>query len=313
MRSRAVLPGRRVLVVAGPGNNGGDGFVAARLSPSAAIRCASALSATAAGSRAMPRSRPSAGAARSKPAAPAALGDCDIVIDALFGAGLDRAVEGLPRAMIEAMNAARRPVIAVDLPSGVNGTTGAVMGVAVKASQTVTFFRRKTGHLLLPGRLHCGTVQVADIGIPERVLETIKPTTFANRPGALGARSSRCRRRRATNMRAAMPWWCRAAFRPPARRGWRRAARCGQAPGLVTIASPREALAVNAAASLAVMVRPVDGAAELAEFLADKRRNAVVLGPGGGVGQAMREQVAAALASEAAVVLDADALTSFAG
>ena len=83
--------------------------------------------------------------------------------------------------------------------------------------------------------------------------------------------------------------------------------------GLVTIASPRDALAVNAAASLAVMVRPVDGPAELAEFLADKRSNAVVLGPGGGVGPAMREQVAAALASEAAVVLDADALTSFAG
>ena len=82
--------------------------------------------------------------------------------------------------------------------------------------------------------------------------------------------------------------------------------------GLVTIASPREALSVNAAANLAVMVRPVDGAAELTAFLADKRRNAVVLGPGGGVGPAMREQVAAALASGAAAVLDADALTSLA-
>jgi hydroxyethylthiazole kinase-like uncharacterized protein yjeF len=80
----------------------------------------------------------------------------------------------------------------------------------------------------------------------------------------------------------------------------------------VTIASPREALAVNAAASLAVMVRPVDGALELAEFLADKRRNAVAMGPGGGVGPAMREEVRVALASEAAIVLDADALTSFA-
>jgi len=83
--------------------------------------------------------------------------------------------------------------------------------------------------------------------------------------------------------------------------------------GLVTIASPRDALAINAAVSLAVMVRPVEGAAELAAFLADKRRNTVVLGPGGGVGAALREQVAAALTSEAAVVLDADALTSFAG
>jgi hydroxyethylthiazole kinase-like uncharacterized protein yjeF len=82
--------------------------------------------------------------------------------------------------------------------------------------------------------------------------------------------------------------------------------------GLVTIATPREALAVNAAASLAVMVRPVDGADELAEFLNDPRRNVVVLGPGGGVGRPMRELVLPALAGERAVVLDADALTSFA-
>ena len=161
---------------------------------------------------------------------PAALADCDIVIDALFGAGLDRAVEGLPRAMIEAMNAAAAPVIAVDLPSGVNGTTGAVMGVAVNATQTVTFFRRKTGHLLLPGRLHCGAIQVADIGIPAGVLETIKPTHLRQRPELWGA-LFRSRAPTATNTRAAMRWWSPADFRPPARRGWRRAARCGRGRG----------------------------------------------------------------------------------
>ncbi len=109
-----------------------------------------------------------------------------------------------------------------------------------------------------------------------------------------------------------MRWWCRAVLSTTgaARLAARGALRAGA--GLVTIASPREALAVNAAANLAVMVRPVDGADELAAFLADKRRNAVVLGPGGGVGSAMREEVRAALQSEAAVVLDADALTSFA-
>ena len=109
-----------------------------------------------------------------------------------------------------------------------------------------------------------------------------------------------------------MRWWSRAVVSTTgaARLAARGALRAGA--GLVTIASPREALAVNAAASLAVMVRPVDGADELAEFLADQRRNAVVLGPGGGVGPAMRDMVLAALASERAVVLDADALTSFA-
>jgi hydroxyethylthiazole kinase-like uncharacterized protein yjeF len=82
--------------------------------------------------------------------------------------------------------------------------------------------------------------------------------------------------------------------------------------GLVTIASPRDALAVNAAASLAVMVRPVDGAAELAKFLSDRRLNALAIGPGVGVGEATCARVVAALKGERAVVLDADAITSFA-
>src|SRR5262249_27474857 len=114
-------------------------------------------------------------------AAPAALMPADVVIDALFGAGLDRPVEGMARAMIDAMNAAPC-VYAVDLPSGINGTTGAVMGLAVNAAQTVTFFRRKIGHVLLPGRLHCGNVRIADIGIAASVLDQIKPRVSINSP-----------------------------------------------------------------------------------------------------------------------------------
>ena len=213
--------------------------------------------------------------------------------------------------MIEAMNASAAPVIAVDLPSGVNGTTGAVMGVAVKAAETVTFFRRKTGHLLLPGRLHCGPVRVVDIGIPASVLEDVKPRTFANDPALWGnefplprAEGHKYARGHAVVVSGGL------STTGAARLAARGALRAGA--GLVTLASPRGTLSVNAAASLAVMVRPVDGVAELTEFLADKRRNAVVLGPGGGVGPAMKDQVAAVLESEAAVVLDADALTSFA-
>src|SRR5204863_9995950 len=94
----------------------------------------------------------------------------DAIVDALFGAGLDRPVEGLARDMIAAMNAAGARIYAVDLPSGINGTSGSVMGLAVEATETVTFFRRKAGHVLLPGRLHCGTITVADIGIPAATL-----------------------------------------------------------------------------------------------------------------------------------------------
>ena len=302
---------RRVLVVAGPGNNGGDGFVAARLLAERGHEVRVAF----AGDRARLKGDAALAAGRwsgkTVAADPAAVGDCDIIIDALFGAGLERDVEGLPRAMIEAINAAGVPVIAIDLPSGINGNTGAVMGAAVRATQTATFFRRKPGHLLLPGRLHCGPVTVADIGIPVSVLDTIKPKTFANDPGLWGGqfpvpRSEGHKYTRGHAVVVSGGLSTTGAARLAARAALRAGA------GLVTIASPREALSVNAASSLAVMVRPVAGAAELVAFLDDKRRNAIVLGPGGGVGETMREQVFAALQSDAAVVLDADALTSFA-
>ncbi|MBS0245310.1 MAG: NAD(P)H-hydrate dehydratase [Proteobacteria bacterium] len=302
---------KRVVVVAGPGNNGGDGFVAARLLAERGhavtvvlVGDVGRLKGDALG--AFERWR-----GPTVPAAPDALKDCDIVADALFGAGLDRPVEGLSRAMIEAMNASGKPIIAVDLPSGINGSSGAVMGVAVRATRTVTFFRRKPGHLLLPGRVHCGPVDVADIGIPASVLATVDPQTFANGPELWGPRfplpridGHKYSRGHAVVVSGGL------STTGAARLAARGALRAGA--GLVTVASPREALAVNAASNLAVMVRPVDGPAELSAFLVDKRRNAVVLGPGGGVGLPMRDQVKAALESAAAVVLDADALTSFA-
>jgi hydroxyethylthiazole kinase-like uncharacterized protein yjeF len=306
----AASRGKRIVVIAGPGNNGGDGFVTARVLAERGF----SVRVSFVGDRQSLKGDAALAAGRwSGPveaATPASVADGDMIVDALFGAGLDRPVEGLARVMIEAMNAASVPVIAVDLPSGVNGTTGAVMGVAVKATQTTTFFRRKTGHLLLPGRLHCGPIEVADIGIPASVLDTIKPATFSNGPALWGGQlpipkpeGHKYARGHAVVVSGGL------STTGAARLAARGALRAGA--GLVTIASPREALSINAAASLAVMVRPVDGAAELAEFLADKRRNAVVLGPGGGVGEAMREQAAAALGSGAAVVLDADALTSF--
>ncbi len=306
-----VLEGRRVVVVAGPGNNGGDGFVAARILAERGHPTRVSF----VGEKARLRGDAARAAERWRgpfeQASPGAIPEKELVIDAVFGAGLDREVEGLPRAVISAMNTSSAPVIAVDLPSGINGTTGAVMGSAVNATHTVTFFRRKSGHLLMPGRMHCGAVEVADIGIPESVLGAIEPAVFANRPELWGSKLPRPApqgHKYARGHAAVVSGGL--STTGAARLAARGALRAGA--GLVTLASPRDALSVNAAASLAVMVRPVDGAAELAEFLADTRRNAVVLGPGGGVGRAMREQVRAALGSAAAVVLDADALTSFA-
>jgi ADP-dependent NAD(P)H-hydrate dehydratase / NAD(P)H-hydrate epimerase len=303
-------PGLGVAVVAGPGNNGGDGFVAARFLAERGYRVRVLL----VGDPNRLKDDAALAAQRwqgpTAAAAPAALMPADIVIDAVFGAGLDRPVEGVARAMIEAMNAAPC-VYAVDLPSGINGTTGAVMGLAVNATETVTFFRRKIGHVLLPGRLHCGNVRIADIGIAASVIDQIKPRIAINAPN-LWAKSfplprvdgHKYARGHAVVVSGGV------SSTGAARLAARGALRAGA--GLVTIASPREALAVNAAASLAVMVRPVDGADELTSFLDDPRRNVVLLGPGGGVGQPMRDLVLAALKGERAVVLDADALTSFA-
>lgn len=303
-------PGLRVAVVVGPGNNGGDGFVAARILAERGYRVRTLLVGDVnrlKGDAALAAQR---WQGLSTPAAPAALMPADVVVDALFGAGLDRPVEGVPRAMIEAMNAAPS-VYAIDLPSGINGTTAAVMGLAVKAEETITFFRRKVGHALLPGRLHCGTTRVADIGIPASVLDQVKPRAWINAPELWGkcfplprVDGHKYARGHAVVVSGGI------TSTGAARLAARGALRAGA--GLVTIASPREALAVNATASLAIMVRPTDGADEFAEFLKDARRNVVVLGPGGGVGRPMRDLVLAALAGERAVVLDADALTSFA-
>jgi hydroxyethylthiazole kinase-like uncharacterized protein yjeF len=304
-------PGSRIAVVVGSGNNGGDGYVAARVLATngydaRVLRVDGGSlrgdAATAAGHWSGP----------TEAASPAQLVGAHAIIDAVFGAGLDRPVQGAARSIIEAMNAAGCPVFAVDLPSGINGTTGAVMGVAVRAIETVTFFRKKPGHLLLPGRLHCGRVSVADIGIPDEVLAHIRPSTVSNvpqvwldhfpRPGLDGHKYTRGH---AVVLSGGI------ASTGAARLAARGALRAGA--GLVTIASPRDALAVNAAANLAVMVRAVDEISEFSELLADPRRNAVVLGPGGGVGAKMRDRVLVAMATGAALVLDADALTSFAG
>ncbi len=303
--------GCRVTVVAGPGNNGGDGFVAARLLAERGYLVTVMLVGTCAqlkGDAALAAKKWQGGVSDD----PGFLATADVLIDALFGAGLDRPVEGTARAVIETINALAKPVVAVDLPSGVNGTSGAVLGIAVNATQTVTFFRKKPGHLLLPGRLHCGAVSVADIGISASALPRIGPKTFENTPDlwrghfpvpAHGGHKYD----RGHAVVVSGPSWSTGAARLAARGALRAGA------GLVTIASPREALAVNAATNLAVMVRPVDGAAELAGFLANRRLNACAIGPGLGVGDATSELILTVLAGDRAVVLDADAITSFVG
>lgn len=301
-----------IVVVAGRGNNGGDGFVAAAelaargrevsvilLCERDSLQGDAALAAKGWKYPVLPFN-------------PQALGKPALIIDALFGAGLNRPVKGDPLEMIAAVNANGTPVLAVDLPSGINGTTGAVMGAAVQATETVTFFRKKPAHLLLPGRMYCGRVRVADIGIAAQVLDEIKPLTAENVPQAwrwsfpvprIGGH--KYARGHAVVVSGDL------ASTGAARLAARAALRAGA--GLVTLASPRDALAVNAAALTAVMVRAVDNPIQFAELLDDKRLNACVIGPGAGVSARTRDFVHTALSAQRHLVLDADALTSFAG
>ena len=301
---------RPVSVLCGPGNNGGDGFVVARRLAAEGwpVRLgllgeASRLTGDAAHHAALWRGT-------IEPLTPALVDGAAVVVDAIFGAGLSRPIEGTARLTIEALARSGLPSVAVDVPSGLDGATGQVMGAAAPAALTVTFFRKKPGHLLLPGRVLCGETVLADIGIPAAVLERIQPRTHENAPALwLDAypwpKLDGHKYRRGHALIAGGEVMTGAA-----RLAARAAARIGA--GLVTVAAPQSAWPVYAAALTGVIVRPVAQPEDFAELLGDARRNTILLGPGGGTGEAMRHNVLAALATGRAVVLDADALTVFA-
>lgn len=307
-----VKPGSRVSVLCGPGNNGGDGFVAARHLKRASydvrlhlIGEKSALKGDAADA-----ARRWDGPVRAMD--PDALQSMHLVIDALFGAGLSRPPDGVAAAMIEAINMSGLPVLAVDVPSGLDGTTGQAPGPVVRATRTVTFFRKKPAHLLLPGRAFCGEVILADIGIPSSVLTgDLAIATFENAPELWTKTLPHPRLDAHKYARGHALVVSGPAFHSGAARlGARGALRAGA--GLVTVASPPSALPENAAHLTAIMIAPCESAAALTRLLEDKRKNAILIGPGAGIGPETAEWTAAALRSGAAVVLDADALTSFA-
>jgi ADP-dependent NAD(P)H-hydrate dehydratase / NAD(P)H-hydrate epimerase len=300
-----------VAVLCGPGNNGGDGFVAARhlLEQGYRVRLGfdgdpAKLPADAAHMAALFK-----GAV--EPLGEDLLADADVIVDGLFGAGLARAIEGKLAKLVAAANASGAPIVAIDVPSGIDGTTGAISGTAICAAATVTFFRCKPGHFLMPGRIHCGEIRVVDIGIPASVLETVNPKTFANAPELWlpefpWPTEEGHKYLRGHALVASGPMDATGAARMAARGALRAGA------GLVTVASPRNALAVNASQLTAVMVREADGPQGIAGLLADPRKNAFLIGPGHGVGEETKETVLTALKAGPTVLLDADALTSFA-
>ena len=298
-----------VAVLCGPGNNGGDGFVVARLLRERGWDVRLALI----GRRDELKGDAAAMAKRwsgnDEPLSSAIFDDVTLIVDALFGAGLSRPLDGAVADLAALLNKSPIPVVAIDVPSGIAGDTGQPLdGKYIDADLTVTFFRKKPAHVLMPGRFHCGEIVVADIGIPDAAANGLHPNLFENDPSQwefpwpdpLGHKYARGH--------------CVVVSGPPhatgaARLAARAALRVGA--GLVSVASPQEAVATNAANLTAIMIKPFSGAGGLSDLLKDERLNAVVLGPGIGVGRATQELVGAVLATNASVVLDADALTSF--
>lgn len=300
---RARFSRRAVVIWCGPGDNGGDGYVVARhlRRKGWPVRVeASGPPVTEAAKAAVSRWKSEAAPLSSEPA------QADLYIDALFGAGLSRPLEGEAAKLARVVADLEKPIVAIDVPSGISGDTGRGLGgVAFRADLTVTFHRRKLAHVLIEGRRACGEILVADIGLPSLPDAS---TLHENTPDLWGSKFpwpelDAHKHRRGRLKVVSGDAWSTGAARLAARGGLRIGA------GVVTVLSPHGALAVNAANLEAIMVSPFEGEADLKA--AGESADAVVIGPAAGVGEATARHFLALARTGAALVVDADALTSF--
>lgn len=305
---------RRILVLCGPGNNGGDGYVIARLLKRAGRSVTLAAFGNAADLKGDAAHMAGLWDGRIEPLEMCEPDGADLVIDAIFGAGLTRGLDETIGAVLTRVRSCNIPVIAVDVPSGIDGTTGIDLGGALKADITVTFFRKKPGHLLLPGREHAGELVLADIGISGEVLrqcferhetpicENHPDIWWASRPDVSG-NVHKYQRGHVGILSGA------ASSTGAARLAANAAMRAGA--GLVSLLSPPSATLVNAAHATAVMVKPFKQPDDLIRLLGAARVSCLVIGPALGLNEDALANLDAVLGMDGRcpLVLDADALT----
>jgi ADP-dependent NAD(P)H-hydrate dehydratase / NAD(P)H-hydrate epimerase len=302
-------PPRAVTVLCGPGNNGGDGFVVAVALAQAGWPVRVALLGDRENLRGDARFHAARWSGGVEAVTPAAIDGAALVVDALFGSGLRRALDGPVVATLRAVAQRELPLVAVDVPSGVMGDTGESVGAA-PATCTVTFARKKRGHALLPGRELCGDIVVADIGIPEAAFESLSIDCWENDPALWRALLPRAKSSGNKYTRGHALLCGGYPMTGAARMAARAAARVGA--GLTTIAVPDVAWSVYASALTSIMVQPLGPDGGLARLLSDSRYTAFLIGPGAGVSDATRENVLALLRTARPVLLDADAISVFA-
>ena len=312
--ARAILAKKKtgkILFLNGPGNNGGDGWVAAEILRRKGweVLCIALKLPDGHSCAALTAYEKYQGETGEFPDD---LNEFDVIVDALFGTGLERPVEGRAAKWIKAANESDALRVAVDIPSGISSDTGQVMGTAFKADLTATFSHKKRGHMLMPGLELSGEVEVVDIGIGEEALRKVDLRIFENHPAlwrddfpklAKGGH----KHQRGHLLVAGGPLGMSGAARMAARAGLRTGA------GLVTTLAPEEAILAYAEKQLSVMSAGYRDDEEFAGFVTSGKFSAFVIGPGNGVGEGTRKRVLKVLATAKPCVLDADALTSFEG
>jgi NAD(P)H-hydrate epimerase len=300
---------RPVTVLCGPGNNGGDGFVVATALAQSGWPVRVALLGPKQALRGDAQHHAQRWTGAVEPLSPRAIDGAELVVDALFGSGLSRPLDPQVSSLLALATRRKVPLVAVDVPSGVMGDSGESQGAAA-SSCTVTFARKKPGHLLLPGRVLCGDLVVADIGIPPTVLESLSINTWENDPALWLEKLPRPQASVNKYSRGHALLYGGYPLTGAARMAARAAARSGA--GLTTLAVPEVAFAIYAAALTSIMVQPLAQADDLTRLLSDRRYTAFSIGPGAGVNATTRAGTLAMLGTGSPVLLDADAISAFA-
>ena len=299
---------RHVLVLCGPGNNGGDGFVTAHVLAEAGWPVRVAMLGSRFSLKDEARQHAQRWVGEVEALSPKVLEGAELIVDALFGAGLSRPLQDQALETLAAASHGTVPIVAIDTPSGVMGDSGESLG-AVQAVLTVTFLRKKPGHLLLPGRDLCGEVIVADIGTPKAVLDAIAPQAFENHPALWLANLPRAKADTDKHSRGHALIFGGYPMTGAARMAARGAARAGA--GLTTIAVPEIAFPIYATALDSIMVRPWLTPEDFGHLLNGSRFSAWLIGPGAGVDKETFGHALAMLAAGRPTVIDADAISAF--